>query len=203
MAAGDMNVVIPETGRSDEVGMLADAMDRFKLASIERAREEQAARARDHARAEETTAVVGIIGEALEALARGDLTHRVSAELTGAFATLKDNFNSAVGRLQDTLQNVLLSAKQISSGAGEIANATGDLSRRTEQQAASLEETAAALQEITSTVNKTADNAKEAGDIVASAKAAAEEGGQVVETAVKPQWARSSNRQDRLPISSA
>ncbi len=141
--------------------------------------------AAERSKREHTEMIVATIGAGLEALAQGDLTHRITTDLAGGFATLKDNFNAAVVRLQDTLKNVLESTGGIGTGAHEIAQAADDLSRRTEHQAASLEETAAALEQITATVNQTAQNAKEASVIVGSAKAAAEEGGCVVETAIK------------------
>ena len=141
--------------------------------------------AAERSKLQQTQMIVASIGEGLEALARGDLTHRVDAELTGAFAKLKEDFNSAVARVQEAMKNVLASTGGISTGAGEISQAADDLSRRTEQQAASLEETAAALEEITATVNKTAHNAREASGIVGAAKSAAEDGGRVVETAIK------------------
>jgi methyl-accepting chemotaxis protein len=139
----------------------------------------------DFVHAEATQLTISSIGEGLEHLAKGDLTYRVTADLTGDFAKLKNDFNLAMTRLQDTVKNVLGSTHQIANGAGEISQASDDLSRRTEQQAASLEETAAALEEITATVKKTAANAKEASHSVADAKKAAEDGGRVVETAVK------------------
>ena len=132
-----------------------------------------------------TAAGVARIGEGLDALAKGDLTYRIDAELTGSFTKLKDDFNMVVSRLQGAMKNVLSATNGISTGAGEISQAADDLSRRTEHQAASLEETAAALEEITATVNKTAHNAKEASVIVGAAKTAAEDGGRVVETAIK------------------
>lgn len=141
----------------------------------------------ENEKAEQTRMIVSSveqIGEGLDALAKGDLTYRVSAELSGSFVKLKDDFNASMARLQDSMKNVLAGTTGISTGAGEISQAADDLSRRTEQQAASLEQTAAALEEITATVNKTAQNAKEASVIVGSAKSAAEEGGRVVETAI-------------------
>jgi methyl-accepting chemotaxis protein len=121
----------------------------------------------------------------LDSLAKGDLTHRVTADLTGPFAKLKDDFNGAVARMQNTMATVLASTSGISSGASEISQAAENLSKRTEQQAASLEETAAALEEITATIKKTAQNAKDTSAIVNTAKAAAEDGGHVVETAIQ------------------
>ncbi|GAA0550250.1 methyl-accepting chemotaxis protein [Rhizomicrobium palustre] len=175
LARGNLNTHVPHSDQQDEIGKLAEAMTSFKnqLHAAEQAKEEQ------------TQIIVSSIGTGLEHLAKGDLTHRVSANLTGAFAKLKGDFNEAMERLQDTVKNVLGSTHQIANNANEISTAADDLSRRTEQQAASLEETAAALEEITATVKKTASNAKEASHSVAGAKDAAENGGRVVETAVK------------------
>jgi methyl-accepting chemotaxis protein len=136
-------------------------------------------------KAAQTTLIVDSIGAALAALAGGDLTARIDADLTGPFATLKSDFNGAMARMQETLKSVLSATGGITTGAGEIAQAADDLSKRTEQQAASLEETAAALEEITATVKKTAENAKAASAIVSTARGAAENGGQIVDTAIK------------------
>ncbi|MGA7673724.1 MAG: methyl-accepting chemotaxis protein [Rhizomicrobium sp.] len=175
LAAGKLDVFVPNADQKDEIGKLAEAMTAFKnqLAAAERSK------------AEQTETIVGSVGTGLTALAKGDLTHRVTAELTGPFVKLKDDFNVAMSHLQDTMKNVLSSTSGISTGANEISQAADDLSRRTEQQAASLEETAAALEEITATVKKTASNTKEASTSVVTAKSAAEEGGRVVETAIK------------------
>jgi len=175
LAAGNLNANVPNSDQKDEIGKLAEAMTTFKnqLAAAERSK------------AEQTETIVSSIGTGLDHLAKGNLTHRVSSDLTGPFGKLKDDFNLAMTRLQDTMKNVLSSTNQISTGANEISQAADDLSRRTEQQAASLEETAAALEEITSTVKKTAANTKEASSSVSSAKTAAQDGGHVVETAIK------------------
>ncbi len=82
-------------------------------------------------------------------------------------------------RLQETMQAIARSAEGVRSGAEEITLASDDLSRRTEQQAASLEETSAALDQITATVRRTAENAGEARNTVAVAKADGERYGAV------------------------
>lgn len=174
LAEGKLDTYVPCSDQQDEIGQLAGAMTSFKnqLAAAEKAK------------AEQTEIIVSSIGTGLDYLAKGDLTHRVSSELTGPFAKLKTDFNVAMERLQQTMQEVLGSTSQIASGASEISAAADDLSRRTEQQAASLEETAAALEEITATVKQTAQNAKDASQSVTSAKTAAEDGGRVVGTAI-------------------
>lgn len=134
--------------------------------------------------AELTELTIKSIGTGLSQLATGDLTHRVTANLTGSFAKLKEDFNAALDRLQDTMSNVMATASQITTGSTEISRGANELSQRTEQQAASLEETAAALEEITATVKKTATNAREASENVSTAKQTAETGEQVVQTAI-------------------
>jgi methyl-accepting chemotaxis protein len=129
-------------------------------------------------------AVVQALGDALDRLAQGDLVGRLSTEVTPDFQKLKDDFNNAVGILEQAMSRVSEATNGIRSGTDEIGAAADDLSRRTEQQAASLEETAAALDEITSTVRRTASGAKQAQDVVAGAKAEAERSGVVVDQAV-------------------
>jgi methyl-accepting chemotaxis protein len=141
--------------------------------------------AAEKSKSAQTELIVSSIGSGLDSLAKGDLTHRVISELTGPFAKLKEDFNGAVSRLQNTMATILASTSGISAGAGEISQSADNLSKRTEQQAASLEETAAALEEITATIKKTAQNAKETSTIVTTAKSAAEDGGRVVETAIQ------------------
>ena len=129
-------------------------------------------------------AVVAALGQALDRLAQGDLVGRLSAEVTPEFQKLKDDFNNAVGILEQTMSRVAGATDGIRSGSDEIGVAADDLSRRTEQQAASLEETAAALDEITSTVRRSAAGAKQASEVVAGAKTEAERSGVVVDQAV-------------------
>lgn len=175
LAGGHRDVVVPHAEQQDEIGKLAGSILSFnrQLIDAERAKEQQ------------TKQIVESIGTGLAQLAKGDLTHRVQAKLSGEFTQLKEDFNNALDRLEDTMRNVLATTHQLAMGASEISNAADDLSRRTEQQAASLEETAAALEEITVTVKKTSSNAQAAAEGASATKTAAEEGGRVVETAVK------------------
>ena len=174
LAAGKLDARVPNADHNDEIGQLAEAMKMFKdrLAAAERSKTEQA------------EIIVSSVGSGLEHLSQGDLTYRVSAQLTGPFAKLKDDFNLVMERLQDTMKKLRSNTGGISSGASDIAQAATDLSRRTEQQAANLEETAAALEEITATVKATTVNTRDASASVSNAKAAAEEGGRVVQTAI-------------------
>jgi methyl-accepting chemotaxis protein len=147
--------------------------------------ERRAAEAERTARATEQAHVVQSLAAGLKDLSGGNLTSRLAEAFAGEYEQLRQDFNAAMTRLQETMQTVLTATGGISTGASQISQAADDLSKRTEQQAASLEETAAALEEITATVKKTAQNAKDASTIVATAKTAAESGGQIVSTAIQ------------------
>ncbi|HEX7853049.1 MAG TPA: methyl-accepting chemotaxis protein [Sphingobium sp.] len=174
LAAGNTDLAIPHAGRADEVGQMAQSMAIFRdqLAAAERAKEHQAA------------LIVDSIGNGLDALARGDLSVSVDAELTGPFAKLKTDFNRAVGALADAMRSVTAATHSINTSATEIRHASDDLSHRTEEQAASLEETAAAMAEITSTIRQTAEGATRASKVVGETRVEAEHSGDVVRRAI-------------------
>ncbi len=198
LAAGDHGVAVPQTGRRDEIGAMAAAVETFKTAAIEAARlEEEATAQRAQAEALRSTAdaeravaaemqelVVNAVARGLARLSAGDLAHQLDEPFAAEYEALRTDFNDAVRQLQGTLRVIVGSTASIRAGAGEITQAADDLSRRTEQQAASLEETAAALDEITATVRKTAAGANQARDVVAVAKVDAEHSGKVVRDAV-------------------
>ncbi len=198
LASGDHQVEVPAIGRKDEVGIMADAVQTFKLAAIEKIRVEAVAeqsrkkveeeRIRSQAIREEYSrqqaAVVESLAQGLMKLSSGDLTYRLSDAFAADYEKLRADFNAAMAKLQDTMKIVADNTQGIYSGTGEITQAADDLSRRTEQQAASLEETAAALDQITATIKKTAEGASDAQRVVNEAKANAERSGEVVNNAV-------------------
>ncbi len=120
----------------------------------------------------------------LGAMARGDLSERITRDYRGAFGQLKDDANSTADRLTDVISKIRISANSIATSADEIAQGNTDLSQRTEEQASSLEETAASMEEMTSTVKQSAENAEQANERSAAAQSLAREGGDVVEKAV-------------------
>ncbi|WP_454761755.1 HAMP domain-containing methyl-accepting chemotaxis protein [Caulobacter segnis] len=198
LSAGDHAVEVPAVGRKDEVGQMADAVAVFKDAAIEKLRveaeaaahraaveAERAANEAEKAEVARSDAInIGALTQALDRMAGGDLTHRITIPFSPKAESLKTNFNGAADRMQQAIRAIGVATGGVSSGSDEIAQASDDLSRRTEQQAASLEETAAALDEITATVRKTASGALEVSSLVAQARAGAERSGAIVDQAV-------------------
>jgi methyl-accepting chemotaxis protein len=199
LAEGDLDSEVAGVQRGDEIGQMARAVQVFKEAAIDKIRLEQEAaeqrglteeeRVRNEkaraASAKEQAFVVTSIGRGLDALAKGELTFRLSEAFPGEYRKLQDDFNAALTTLHDTMKTIAGATEGIRSGTGEVSQAADDLSKRTEQQAASLEETAAALDEITATVRKTADGANHARDVVTNTKSDAEKSGEVVGGAVQ------------------
>ena len=198
LAGGDITVEVPSLSQRDEIGAVARAVQVFKDGAIEKGRLEQMAEDHRHAVEKETarvaterqliatqlSTVVENLAGALTALSKGDLTCDIDQAFAPEYERLRTDFNSAVSTLRTTIGTIVANTGAIRSGTGEISQAADDLSRRTEQQAASLEQTAAALDEITTTVRKTAEGAKTAQSVVATATSDAEQSERVVRDAV-------------------
>jgi methyl-accepting chemotaxis protein len=199
LASGNFDVVLPGLGRKDEIGDIAGAVGDFKFKLEEKmrldaereqeiSRREQAEReerARQEAEAARMVArVVASLGQGLEKLARGDLTYRVTDEFTADYEKVRNDFNSAIAQLQETVRNIATSSTEISNAAAEISTSTTDLSQRTEEQAASLEQTSASMEEIAATVKKNAENAQHANQLTQGAQAVAARGSEVVTQAI-------------------
>lgn len=136
----------------------------------------EAAAAEQRAQAEHVRHTIEVVGDALAALASGDLTARIGDEVGGEFAGLRNDFNVAAEQLQNSISIVVTSVVSIRSGSAEIARAAEDLARRTEMQAAGVEETSASLEQTTVSVQETARAAEQASLVAAAAQAAAQEG---------------------------
>lgn len=132
------------------------------------------------------TSAIGLseVVRVLSALAKGDLTEKITNEYHGTFGQLKDDSNSTVEQLTRVITRIKEATDTINTAAKEIAAGNLDLSQRTEEQASSLEETAASMEELNSTVKHNAENAKEANLLANSASAIAQKGGVVVKEVV-------------------
>lgn len=124
------------------------------------------------------------VASVAQRLAEGDLTTTIDRDYLGLFGKLKEDVNTTVINLRDMIGQIREGATSISSSASEISQGNLDLSQRTEEQASSLEETASSMEQMTSAVKSSADNARQANQLSASARDEAEKGGEVVSQAV-------------------
>ena len=186
LAAGNFAVVLPGLGRKDEIGDIATAVEAFKLKAIEKAhleteavaqlqqreadetarrqqveKELQLKAAEERAKsAEETARVVRSLAAGLKNLSSGDLAFRLNDEFSPVYRQIRDDFNTALSGLQETVGSIVEVAREVANASAEISTSTTDLSQRTEEQAASIEQTSASMEEISGTVKKNAENAE-------------------------------------------
>ncbi|WP_300434279.1 Cache 3/Cache 2 fusion domain-containing protein [Zoogloea sp.] len=124
------------------------------------------------------------LGRVMNAIARGDLTEKITADYGGTFGQLKDDTNTTVERLREVVGQIKEASESINIAAQEIAAGNSDLSARTEEQASSLEETASSMEQLNATVKQNADNARQARELASSSNAVAEQGGEMVNRVV-------------------
>ncbi|WP_296000162.1 methyl-accepting chemotaxis protein [Rugamonas sp.] len=117
-------------------------------------------------------------------IALGDLSNEVRIHESDRSSILY-GMKTMQSNLVDTIAEIRRSADTIATASAQIAAGNLDLSARTESQASSLEETAASMEQLTSTVTQNADNAVQANQLVLSASAVAQQGGQVVSQVVR------------------
>jgi len=136
--------------RQDEIGRMADAMDRF-ADSLEQE-------------------VVG----SLQKLAAGDLTFQVAPRdgqdvVRGALKKLGADLGALVAQIQ-------VAGEQIASGSGQVADGSQALSQGATEQAASLEQITASMTEMGGQTRQNAENAAQANTLSSTAREAAEGG---------------------------
>jgi len=177
---GDYEQDISLRDRPDEIGAIANRLQHLLL-TLRHAREAEEARAQDQA---EQVDVVDQVASALNQLAEGVLSHRMTAELPEAYQTIRTNYNRAVERVEQVVYDVSHGAQSVQLHSNEIAHAALDLSSRTEKQAATLEESAAALQDLFDSVKATAAQTEGANDAVQATQKVAEKNSEVMSSTV-------------------
>ncbi|MDR7028889.1 methyl-accepting chemotaxis protein [Rhizobium rosettiformans] len=195
LANGHLDTEIGNRERSDELGIMARALEVFRdnlrrnkslEVEAEQARQKAEAHRLDvERRAEEEAAkrlrvaTAGLAG-GLRRLASGDLAFQIDQPFAENFETLRHDFNSSVRELAATMDRIRETAGTIDGGSATIADGARELARRTESQAASLEQTAASLKEINSTVSAANQRVAEAQSVAKKANDSALASGKVV-----------------------
>jgi methyl-accepting chemotaxis protein len=113
----------------------------------------------------------------------GDLTYRLPS-MGAEFGEISASMNGFIQKLQTIIASSKQETSNMSAGVVQISTGNDDLSQRTQEQAAALEETASSMEQMTATVKQNADNARQANQLSANARAHAEKGGAVVKRVV-------------------
>jgi methyl-accepting chemotaxis protein len=208
IAGGSLELDVPSADRHDEIGEIGKAVVSLRNAALEKGRveqrqhaEQQRQQAEEQRRIEseaqtkseaertkvagEQARVVGSIAKGLKSLAEGNLTYRMNEVFAGAYEQIRQDFNLAAERLQETIQAIVEAARQVAGASAEISSGTTDLSQRTESQSAVLVRTSASMEEISSTVRQNAENAQHANKITTETRDVAGRGSEVVGKTIK------------------
>ncbi|AGS26340.1 methyl-accepting chemotaxis protein [Rhizobium etli] len=199
LADGRLETSIVGESRADEIGDMARALGVFKnnaiaKVEIEERSEIERTRAEEerHRNDEEKRAVeqqidfaVTALAEGLGRLARGDISQTIATPFFGRLEQLRNDFNSSLLRLQETIDQIRTNTRMIEGNAGQMDLSASNLAKRTEQQAVALEEIAAAIEEITTTVRSSAARADDAREIITNTKKTADSSSKVVASAIQ------------------
>jgi methyl-accepting chemotaxis protein len=120
----------------------------------------------------------------VSALARGDLTQRVTGEFKGSFLRLKTDVNEMADKIRSIALRISGASRKVYGATRGISAGVTDLAARTEHQSSSLEQTSASMEELAATVRQNAGNAQEANSLAAAASISAAHGEEIAGNAV-------------------
>jgi methyl-accepting chemotaxis protein len=117
----------------------------------------------------EQVAMADAIGAELARVADGDLTARVEADLTGAYARLKTDLNKALARLETALGDVRQGAQGVRSKLSAIDEIAADISGGADAQVQQLGKVSASVQRMVGLVDRSSAGASRARAVVTAA----------------------------------
>jgi methyl-accepting chemotaxis protein len=128
-------------------------------------------------------AIVAPVNEAMgvmAGLAQGDLSRTVRGDYQGQLLELKESINGTVGKLNQIIGDVRLSADALASASEEISATAQSMSQASTEQAASVEETSASVEQMSASIAQNTENAKVTDGMAGKAAREAGEGGDAV-----------------------
>jgi len=167
----------------DEFGQLASGFNQMtRVVSTTMNEAQRKAQEQEQAKEDLQRQVIRLLDD-VEGAARGDLTvqAQVSADVLGAVA---DAFNLTIRSLRTIVQQVKEAARQVNEGAAESASFAGGLSEDALRQAEELAVSLNSAQMMTESIQRVADNAKEAESVARTASETALKGGEAVDSTV-------------------
>jgi methyl-accepting chemotaxis protein len=173
LAGGNFAVVLPGLGRKDELGAVAAAVEKFKVVSEQKARDEAEAKIKeDQIAAQQRKAEMVRLADSFEA-AVGEIVETVSSastELEASAGTL----TSTAERAQQVTTMVAAASEEASTNVQSVASATEELS-------SSVNEISRQVQESARMAGEAVDQARHTNDRVSELSKAAARIGDVVE----------------------
>jgi methyl-accepting chemotaxis protein len=173
LAGGNFAVVLPGLGRKDELGAVAGAVEKFKVVSQQKARDEAEARIKqEQVAAQQRKAEMVKLADSFEA-AVGEIVETVSSastELEASASTL----TATAERAQQVTSMVAAASEEATTNVQSVASATEELS-------SSVNEISRQVQESARMAGEAVDQARITNDRVSELSKAAARIGDVVE----------------------
>jgi methyl-accepting chemotaxis protein len=119
-------------------------------------------------------------GVVLAAMAKADLSRRMTGSHRGAFAKLMADTNGVAETLTGVVAQLRGTSGTLKTATAEILEGANDLSERTTRQAATIEQTSATMEQLAATVVDNARKAEEASVNAQAVSRSAEQGGEVM-----------------------
>jgi methyl-accepting chemotaxis protein len=121
---------------------------------------------------------------AARGIAAGDLTQHIEVNSSNEVGSLQQALKDMNDSLIRIVRQVRAGTDQLFTASSEISRQNAEMASRTELQATTLERTAQSMHELTAMVNRNADHAKQANQLVLTASEVATKGGGVVSQVV-------------------
>ncbi len=134
---------------------------------------------------EEIVRPIRMAMEIMSKVSTKDLSAKFEGEYQGDFLRFKENINTAVANLRDTIEHVKIASQQVYSGSDQVAKASQTLSQGATEQAASLEEISSSVKEIGAQSEHNAGSASQAQSIGLATQQSAEEGAKLMKDLVE------------------
>lgn len=123
-----------------------------------------------------------------EAIAAGDMTHKVDAsalQREDEIGQLMKSLDKMTGNLTLVINNITQASNQIASAAEELSSTSEQMSRGMQQQTTQSSQIASAMEEMSATVLEVAKNSQSAASSANEASTTAQKGGEVVSKTVE------------------
>jgi len=164
---------------NSEIGRLFRAIDQTRDNLREADERLEQAQTGDRAK------VLGVLEQALKALAQNDLTCNIDKNFPDQYEGLRSGFNGALRGLVEAMNDLRFVVLEVSNASDKLGDSSRSMARRTESQAASLEETTAALVQMSEGAKQSAEAALNARQAATNLQANASEGQQQIDEAVR------------------
>jgi len=122
---------------------------------------------------------------ALENVAAGDFTVKITKEYSGDHEKIKSSINNVTASLGKTITEVARAVTSAANAAGEINSSTEEMAAGANEQSSQASEVASAVEQMTRTIFETTKNTTTAAEASKNAGRVAKEGGKVVKETIE------------------